>query len=187
MNPVKSKILRIIGVTIGFAALVTFSADAPPAKPPDAWAPLRFLVGAWTGTGKGESGESRVERTYEFVLGGRFLQAKNKSVYEPNEKNPKGETHEDTGFYSFDRARKKIVFRQFHIEGFVNQYALETAGEDGKTLVFVTEAIENIGPGWRARETLKRVGDDEFLETFALAEPGKEFATYSESRLKRKK
>ncbi|MBI2924128.1 MAG: hypothetical protein HYY24_00290 [Verrucomicrobia bacterium] len=55
-----------------------------------------------------------------------------------------------------------------------------------RTLVFVSEAIENIAPGWRARETCKRASDDEFVETFELAAPGKEFEMFSESRLKRK-
>jgi hypothetical protein len=63
-------------------------------------------------------------------------------------------------------------------------------GEKGKqivqTLMFVSEAIENIAPGWRARETYKRVSDAEFVETFELAAPGEKFELYSESRLKRK-
>lgn len=58
---------------------------------------------------------------------------------------------------------------------------------DGRTIVFVTAAIENIAPGFRERETYRLVGNDEFVETFALAEPGTDFATYSETRFKRKK
>ena len=54
---------------------------------------------------------------------------------------------------SFDSARKRFVFRQFHTEGFVNMYVQEP-GNDANTIVFVTEAIENIPSGYRARETL---------------------------------
>ena len=36
------------------------------------------------------------------------------------------------------------MLRQFHIEGFVNQYKLESISADGKTIVFISEAIENI-------------------------------------------
>jgi hypothetical protein len=50
----------------------------------------------------------------------------------------------------------------------------------------VTAAIENIPAGWRGRETHRIVSADEFVETFALAEPGKDFATYSETRFRRK-
>ncbi len=172
--------------TLVLAVVVPLLLCAGAQQKPDVWAPLRFFVGAWEGTGKGESGEATVERGYEFVLGGKFLQAKNKSTYKPQEKNPKGEVHEDLGYFSCDRGRKKFVLRQFHVEGFVNQYALDSVSEDGKTLVFVSEAIENIAPGWRARETYKRVSDAEFVEMFELAAPGKEFELYSESRLKRK-
>lgn len=42
-------------------------------------------------------GTSQVEREYEFVLTGTFLFVKNKSTYAPQEKNPKGEVHEDWG------------------------------------------------------------------------------------------
>lgn len=147
------------------------------------WEPLKFLEGSWQGTSKGKPGVSSVERTYEFVLNGKFLSVRNKSVYAPQPANPKGETHEDRGMISFDRARKRFIFRQFHIEGFVNTYV----SEEGKPLVFVSEAIENIPPGWRARETYTIISPDEFTETFELAEPGKDFEVYSEARLKRKK
>jgi hypothetical protein len=77
------------------------------------------------------------------------------------------------------------VLRQFHVEGFVNQYVHESTSEDGKTILFVTEAIENIPPGWRARETYILSGPDELVERFELAEPGKDFELYSETRLRR--
>ena len=52
---------------------------------------------------------------------------------------------------SYDKAAKKLVLRQFHVEGFVNHYVLESVSEDGRTIVFVTAAIENIAPGFRGR------------------------------------
>lgn len=152
----------------------------------DPWQSLRPFEGSWEGTSEGQPGRGTVERKYEFVLGGRFLQVRNKSVYPPQEKNPKGEVHEDWGLFSYDRAKKQFVFRQFHTEGFVNQYRIESLSEDGKTLVFVSEAIENIPPGWRARETYRFANPGEFTETFELAQPGGEFQVYSVSRLKRK-
>ena len=44
-----------------------------------------------------------------------------------------------------------------------------------------------VSPGWVARETYRFLNNDEFIETFALAGPGKEFETYSETRFRRKK
>jgi hypothetical protein len=65
--------------------------------------------------------------------------------------------------------------------------AATSISDDGKTIVFTSESIENIPAGWRARETYKIVSEDEFTETFELAGPGKEFETYTENRLRRKK
>ena len=41
---------------------------------------------------------------------------------------------------------KKLVFRQFHVEGFVNQY-VEDAESSAARIVFTTESIENIPAG----------------------------------------
>ena len=141
------------------------------------WTPFNYFIGSWRGSGKGQPGESRVERTYEFV--------KSKSTYEPQEKNPQGEIHEEWGLLGYDKAREKHVFRQFHVEGFVNQYALDQVTEGGESITFITEEIENIPPGWRARETYRILGPDEFIEVFELAGRGKEFEVYGENRFQR--
>lgn len=110
-----------------------------------------------------------------------------KAVYPPQEKNSKGEVHEDLGYFSYDGKRKKFVLRQFHIEGFVNEYVAREIAPDGKTLVLLTDRIENIPNGWRARETYTIVKQNEYAEVFELAEPGKEFKLYSASYWKRVK
>ena len=144
------------------------------------------LLGRWAGTSEGQPGSGTVERDYERALGSRFIRVRNRSVYAPQEKNPKGETHEDEGFFSFDRGRKRIVLRQFHVEGFVNTYVQDLDAKPA-TMSFTTEAIENIPPGFRARERYIMTGPDELEEVFELAEPGKDFALYSRTRLKRVK
>ena len=154
---------------------------------PDPLKPLRLFIGKWEGDSKGQPGIGKMEREYSFVLKNRFVQVSNKAVYAPQEKNPKGEVHEDLGFFGYDKALKKLSFRQFHVEGFVVQYSLESISDDGRTLVFTSTAIENISPGWVARETYRFLSNDEFIETFALAGPGKEFETYSETRFRRKR
>ena len=153
----------------------------------DVWQPFKYFVGNWEGTGKGQPGVSKMQREYKFVLNGKFLQAQNRSVYEPQAKNPKGEIHEDWGLLSFDKSRKQFVLRQFHGEGFVNQYVMTSSSADGKTFEFTTESIENIPAGWRGRETYRILSADEFVEEFELAAPGKDFELYSESRHRRKK
>lgn len=152
----------------------------------DPFAPLRFFVGAWHGDQNGEPGHGTSERTYSFVLNHRFLEVKNKSTYPPQEKNKAGEVHNDMGMIGYDKARKRFVFRQFHVEGFVNTYVQEETS-DSKKMVFVSEAIENIAPDWRARETYFFLNENEFIERFELAEPGKDFALYAEAHLKRRR
>jgi hypothetical protein len=92
---------------------------------------------------------SRVIRTLNASIN-LFIQ--NKYIYEPQKKNPRDKIHEDWGLISYDRPRETFVFRQFHIEGFVNQSLPENIAKDGQTISFVTEAIENIAPGWKAIE-----------------------------------
>jgi hypothetical protein len=170
-------------IAVALASAVPTAVAQSPAST-DALAPLATLIGEWKGTTEGQPGKGTVERSYERVLGSRFIQLRNRSTYPPQEKNAKGEVHEDVGFFSFDRSRKQVVLRQFHVEGFVNQFVLEPESSPGR-LVFTTEAIENIPKGWRARETYVITGDNAFEEIFELAEPGKDFALYSRSRLTR--
>jgi hypothetical protein len=118
----------------------------------------------------------------EFVMNGRFLKLGGTADY----KNDKGgEHHEDMGLVSFDRGRSTFIFRQFHIEGFVNQYALSSDPKAGGTIELTSESCENTPPGWRARETYK-VSGDTLDHTFELAPPGKPFERYVTASLKRK-
>jgi hypothetical protein len=171
----------IVGTLSG--TVVGFQNAQPPT--PDPLALVSRLVGRWRGASDGQPGSAKVERTYEHALG-RFIRVRNRSEYPPQPKNPKGEIHEDEGLFSYDRARTRLVLRQFHEEGFVNTYLGDNGDPSGK-LVFSSEAIENIPPGWRARETYVFIGTDQLEEIFELAEPGKDFEAYSRARLERVK
>ena len=142
-------------------ALHRLTAEAQePEKKADPWKPLRAFIGKWEGEVKGEPGTGKAEREYSFVLNEHFIQILNRSTYPPQEKNPKGEKHEDIGFFSYDKSAKKFVLRQFHIEGFVNQFNVESISEDDRTIVFSSTVIENIASGWRARETYRILNDN---------------------------
>lgn len=174
-------------VTSSCLLLPGMALEVAPAEGPtaDKWAPLRSLLGTWEGTTKGQPGDGRVRRQYRLVLRDQFIEVRNTSSYPPQERNPNGEEHEDVGYISYDRSRRTFVLRQFHVEGFVNTYVTEP--NSTTPLVFTSEGLENIPSGWRARETHRLISDDELVEMFELAEPGKEFTPYSEARLKRQK
>ncbi len=176
---------RIMAVFVLLAVPLLCMGQTPPAQ--DVWQPFRVFLGNWKGEGSGEPGTADYERSYRFIFKDRFIEVKNRSSWRPTAQNPKGEVHEDLGYISYDKARKTFVLRQFHIEGFVNQYRLESVSADGRRIVFVSEAIENIGSGWRAREVYQIAGPDEFTESFELAPPGQDFAPYSTATLKRVK
>lgn len=179
--------IRCALVLVALFASSVSAQEARPAATPDPFAPVRFMVGTWKGQNSGQPGNGTSERTYAFELGDAFLVAHNTAVYPSQAKNEKGETHRDAGFISYDKMRKMLVFRQFHSEGFVNQYVHEVVAGRADKVVFVTEVIENIARGWRARETYLKTGPDSMVETFELAEPRKEFEVYSVCKLTRVK
>jgi len=151
----------------------------------DVWQTLRFLEGTWTGQGDGMSGVSAVTQTYAFILGSQFLEMRTRSEFKPQEKNTEGEIHEDRGVFSYDGTRKLFVLRSFYVEGFVNRYVLEEISTDGRTLTFVTEAVENAPPGTKAKLVFIWDGKTGLEQSFHVAFPGREFSCYSTNRMTR--
>ena len=175
----------VVGTLAAAAAwVVPLVARQGPAEAADPFSRVAVLIGRWEGTSEGQPGKGIVRREYARTLNDRFIRVRNRSEYPAQEKNPKGEVHEDEGFISVDRSRTALVFRQFHGEGFVNQY-VESADSTPTRVVFNSEAIENIPAGWQARETYVMSGADAFEEIFELSEPGKSFEVYSRTTLKR--
>jgi hypothetical protein len=171
-----------IGLVAGSAACATVqpSSVTEPAPALDQHlAPLARFVGRWRGTAEGEPGTGTVERTYAPILAGKFIEERNTSSY------ASGEIHHHLAFWSFDRARGRFVFRQFHQESFVNQFVAATPDLVDGRLVVDSEAIENIPPGYRARETYIFARADAFDEIFEIAEPNAGFQRYSHNRFTR--
>lgn len=133
----------------------------------------------------GEAGDGEVTRKYSFVMNQRYMQETNISRYPAQARNKTGEQHEHMSMFSYDKARKLLVLRQFHIEGFVNTFRQSPSTEGQALLVFDSEAFENFSNAWKARESYEFLSADEFVETFELAPPGNPFQVYSRTRLKR--
>ena len=170
------KHLRVLPI----AFLIAVSAVAQS----DPWVPLRPFEGRWEGTSSGKPGNGSTSREYLFEMNGKFMFQRDKSVYQPADGSAKPLVHEDFGIFSYDTDLKKIVWRQFHSEGMVNEYTLDSVSVDGKSLEFVTTRIENL-PGFRAKKQYRLVSPSEIEETFWLAQPGKEFELYTVAHLKR--
>ncbi len=149
--------------------------------------PFEQLIGEWKGTGAGFSNNTSViKSSFQFCLNKQYIEVKNESVFAPTEKNTTGEVHQDWGLISYDKQRKLFVFRQFHVEGFVNQYILNQEISTPEKLVFETEMIENFVPGGKARWTIIIKSSTEIETIFDLQMPGKEFVCYGTNNLNKK-
>lgn len=160
--------------------VLLFTGSAGLAQPvrPDALAPVAQLVGDWTGIGEGEPGTSAATRHIERVHEGRFIRVEGHSVYPKQEMNKTGEVHTSTDLWSYDGARKLLVMRQFDSLGFVSTYAQDKAASREGHIVLVSEHLENVPAGWKARYTYDLISAEEYREHFELDPDGKGFKTY---------
>ncbi len=150
--------------------------------------PFQSLIGQWHGEGVGfGNGKSKIESSFSYVLGGKYIEVINQSKFEPTDSNPEGEYHEDRGFISYDRMRDQWIFRQFNIEGYVNQYVYVDSLSNSQVSVFETESIENFLPGGKARWTIKMLNDHEIETIFDVYFPDKGYTCLGTNRLRREK
>ncbi len=174
------KIILLALNIILLAVTVNFAQENPLEK-------FSFLVGNWEGNGTGfGSSKSKIHSEFNMVLDNNFLEIRNHSEFEAKPQQKDGEIHDDWGMLSFDQDRKIYVFRQFHNEGFYNQYTLSDSLSNDKTFVFESEFIENFVPGGRARFTINIIGENEIETLFDVGFPEKELACFGTNRLKKK-
>jgi hypothetical protein len=169
----------LVACSAACATAPTAGTAAPAPALDQRLAPLARYIGRWRGTAEGEPGTGTVTRSYTPILAGKFIEERNESRY------VSGEIHHHLGFWSFDRGRSRFVFRQFHQESFVNQFVASAPDFVAGRLVMESESIENIPPGFRARETYAFSSDDAFEEIFEIAEPNADFQRYSHNRFTR--
>jgi hypothetical protein len=171
---------------IAILGLAALGASAQSPAQADPFAALRVFVGKGQGPTSGKPGTGTTTREYRFELNGHFLWQHDRSVYQTNNAAAPQFVHEDQGYFSYDSGQKKILWMQFHSEGLVNEYALESVAADGKELEFLTTEIENL-PGFRAKKLYRVLSPDAIDETFWLATPGKDFELYTVTHLRRVK
>jgi hypothetical protein len=163
-------------------ALVPGAASA--AAAPDRLAAIAWLVGDWAGVGEGQPGTSASSRHVERMLGGRFIRVEARSIYPRQERNRSGDVHTSLDVWSFDRRRNLLVMRQFDSLGFASTYVQDPAASTAGRLVLVSEQMENVPAGWRARYTFENPAPNEYRELFEL-DSGTGYQTYVSNRFLR--
>jgi hypothetical protein len=153
-------LLAMLGLAPSVAA-----AQAPAV---DRLAPVAWLVGQWEGVGEGQPGTSASTRQAERLHGQRFIMIRGRSVYPRQEVNRSGDVHGQLDIWSFDRARNLLVMRQFDTLGFVSTYVQDRAASVEGGIVLISEQMENVPAGWRARYTFTHPAPDEYHELFEL-------------------
>lgn len=170
----------MLSFLMGFVISTTCAQESPFER-------FSFLLGSWEGTGSGFSAsKSAINSKFEMALNKNFIEVSNHSEFKSAPQQTQGEIHEDWGMISFDKDRKVYVFRQFHNEGYYNQYILCDSLSSENSLVFESEYIENFVPGGRARFTINKISDNEIETLFDVGFPGKELACFGINRLKKK-
>jgi hypothetical protein len=163
-----------------FALSLQVLAGQTPAPAPDAFAPLRFLIGDWQGeNGKGAPGQaSKGEFSLREELGGKVLVRRNSAEYPAQEGRP-AFRHDDLMTVFAEGGQLKALYADN--EGHVIRYLVAKTAE-GEGAVFLSE-----GPGPRFRMTCLRKSEDLIAIKFEIAPPGKDFSTYIEAAARRKR
>lgn len=158
---------RAIRILFLLCAIAPGGALAAPV-PADPLAVISWLIGDWTGIGEGQPGTSASTRHTERIHNDNFIKVEGRSVYPRQQANPTGEVHTSLDLWSFDRRRNLLVLRQFDSLGFVSTYVQDRAASTAGRLILVSESLESVPAGWRARYTYQLVATDEYHELFEL-------------------
>ena len=159
------------------------AAAAPTAAVP-VWRPfqeLGFLVGSWSGAA--ESGTrvgGRVARfTPEFA--GNYLIHRGSTILTADD--GKEETIEEVGYFAYDREKRRYVASYFFSTGISATFDVEVAPEGVR---LVSRELLNAEAGTKARMLFARKPDGELALSMDLAPPGRDFAPWLVSALKKR-
>jgi hypothetical protein len=87
--------VRVIAIALCVLSAASAAAAQQASSQNQRLSALDPLIGRRQGTTEGQPGKGTVEREYSRLLNSRFVYAKNRSLYPPQERNPKGKEHED--------------------------------------------------------------------------------------------
>jgi hypothetical protein len=118
--------------------------------------PLAYLVGGtWSAEGELPGlGEYAVERSYRWILKGRFIEQRNVMTLPDQE-------FETLGIIGWDPARESIATWGFGDDGGIAVTQARSVSPDEFELQGERKAMHNAGP---VRASFRKVGENEFLE-----------------------
>ncbi len=155
-----------------------------PAVP--AWKPfqeLAFLSGAWTGGASvGTRFGGRVARFGSELVGGFFV-AHASTILAAEEGGRPEETLEEEGWFAYDREKRKYTATWFFSNGVSGVFDVEVL-PDGVRLL--SRELVNYEAGTRARMLFQKRPEGDVAMDVDLAPPGKDFAPWLVSALKKK-
>ena len=160
------------------------STAAALAVPAPAWRPfqeLSFLVGSWSGAA--ESGARLGGRVARFTpeFAGNYLIHRGSTTLTADD--GKEETIEEVGYFAYDREKRRYVASYFFSTGISATFDVEVAPEGAR---LVSRELLNAEAGTKARMLFARKPDGELALSMDLAPPGRDFAPWLVSALKKR-
>jgi hypothetical protein len=159
-----------LGLAVAFFSCVS-------ARGADPWQDYQFLIGSWTGEGKGEPGQGKARFTFALDLQGNILVRKHRAEIAASGGRPPS-VHEDLMIIYPEAGSDRARAIYFDNEGHVIYYSPQFS-PDKKNLTFLSVGR----PGTpRFRLTYSKQGEGSLAIKFEAAAPGHraEFKTYTE-------
>lgn len=151
-----------------------------------AWKPfqeLAFLTGSWVGGATlGSRFGGRVAR-FGPELGGAFFVARASTILAAEEGGRPEETIEEEGWIAYDRDRRRYVATWFLSNGVSAVLDVELLADGVR---FASRDVVNYEAGTKMRILAQRQASGEVAWTLELAAPGRDFAPWLVTALRRK-
>lgn len=147
-------------------------------EPSEHLKPLSWLVGTWEG--KGKYGEMEFTDTLDY----KWTHKKNFIKWSAEASMDGKVVHSETGMMGYDKAKKKLVWFSFGIDGTIG-HAEDEGSKEKNTWVF-TGSVGDQPPWNETRGITKKIDDDTFESEVQTKKDGK-WVTFFKGTYKRKK